>query len=541
MAQIKSPRASVMTQEEKKLKKTQLCANFMKGLPCPWGNDCGFAHGESELRFQGLVAAAKEGILDIETFRTRPCLTHVATGSCPFEDRCESIHDPRLTGNWNYWLPHCKRSVKSLDTSSNIDYHWFSRMLTLHHGTPAEKHLQKVLNDEKNGIDRWNDLYKEICNIKSQSESASDELKGRFNNTLTYCQMLQIVLKLRQDFSHLNRRKFLLTHIVHGEPCMVVQSRYFELISRTCVRELSATSYNSKNGKHINVHEIAFGFIGENCKPAGIWCGIKNEDIISCTEQQMKRFKRTKVKFTNCKIDENKSREFPSDSLEKFVSCGNRPFYMTYPADKDCFDLFTNVIELCLKQVELITSHLSKENKKKIESIFNVQYLLLKKKYQSLENHWSLFTWPVNHGREIVDETTMKPDVDVHYNIPEKTSNKPPGRSSLHSNARIWNSFCSTISHMNADAIDTCNDFDCGADTPKGCNIFNILKKGLPTSYDTKNLPMLAPPVPITNPEVFHILSESERCWRDIFLPIYYNAYQSEWDKVKAHYIPKTN
>jgi hypothetical protein len=62
-------------------RKLELCQSTLKGITCPIGKMCNFAHDTSELELTTLRQRAKAGIIDIHTYRTRPCLDYVMTGS----------------------------------------------------------------------------------------------------------------------------------------------------------------------------------------------------------------------------------------------------------------------------------------------------------------------------------------------------------------------------------------------------------------------------------------------------------------------------
>jgi hypothetical protein len=61
--------------------KTEMCMNYASNRPCPFGANCTYAHGEEELQMTKLLDLSKAGLIDVETYRTKPCLTWVATGS----------------------------------------------------------------------------------------------------------------------------------------------------------------------------------------------------------------------------------------------------------------------------------------------------------------------------------------------------------------------------------------------------------------------------------------------------------------------------
>jgi len=62
-------------------KKIELCKNILLGNDCPFGDKCVFAHKEEELQLTTLKERHDAGLLDANTFRTRPCFDHVSTGS----------------------------------------------------------------------------------------------------------------------------------------------------------------------------------------------------------------------------------------------------------------------------------------------------------------------------------------------------------------------------------------------------------------------------------------------------------------------------
>ena len=61
--------------------KTELCRNFNTPRGCQFGDKCNYAHGAHELKLTKLMDLERAGLVDIEIFRTHPCLTWVATGA----------------------------------------------------------------------------------------------------------------------------------------------------------------------------------------------------------------------------------------------------------------------------------------------------------------------------------------------------------------------------------------------------------------------------------------------------------------------------
>ena len=62
--------------------KIEMCKSIMQGEVCQFQDKCKYAHSRNELSHQTLVERRDAGLIgDLTTFRTRPCLDHVMTGS----------------------------------------------------------------------------------------------------------------------------------------------------------------------------------------------------------------------------------------------------------------------------------------------------------------------------------------------------------------------------------------------------------------------------------------------------------------------------
>lgn len=84
-------RKSPAVDDRKTRLKTELCMHYEQGRPCPFGASCTYAHGEEELQLTKLVDLHEAGLVDQETYRTKPCLTWVMTGSWYVTPRCSCL------------------------------------------------------------------------------------------------------------------------------------------------------------------------------------------------------------------------------------------------------------------------------------------------------------------------------------------------------------------------------------------------------------------------------------------------------------------
>ena len=77
------------------LRKTEICKFFMMGSCCRDAKACAFAHGPCDLRQDAFEARVQFGSIPRPAlYKTKPCFTWDATGSCNYGVRCLFYHNP---------------------------------------------------------------------------------------------------------------------------------------------------------------------------------------------------------------------------------------------------------------------------------------------------------------------------------------------------------------------------------------------------------------------------------------------------------------
>ena len=254
------------------------------------------------------------------------------------------------------------------------------------------------------------------------------------------------------------------------------------------VHEISLDSYDPSDEYHLLVYDIAFGLPGSCPKASNIggqipanhtsssnrlralWFHIDEKDVHECTLQDRLNYRRTAKRLERVKqIEEEKYATYSfnlghvmEDDMEKDESIFfprsfdvpeqlyqngliEEPIFMNLPIDVDSFDLVTDVLKHRLSVLKSICDEESDRGEQ--EFVFNYEdeeLLHIQTRFQSLKAHLSTICfWPVNDGREVVDETTPVPKVDEHYSVPM------PGHKEMQkfpSQRKIWKSFAYHVS-----------------------------------------------------------------------------------------------
>mmetsp|Transcript_25441 Transcript_25441/g.55581 ORF Transcript_25441/g.55581 Transcript_25441/m.55581 type:complete len:955 (-) Transcript_25441:277-3141(-) len=414
--------------------KTELCRNFMSGKVCQFGDKCNYAHGEHELKYTKLLHLENAGLVDVEIFRTRPCITWMATGACPFDQRCLGLHDPRVSGSHPSWLPHAETLLNGIMSNRNVDKTYHQQLASVYSCSPLYGYIpdRKWQSEEANTLSAWKHFYNYVCNLTGQSNVLSPPEVCR----------VYVALKMRERMSA-KCYAYRPTHLLKGELCMVLQTKTFVIpgdVSTMCSEDImdvtGETTYTTDPtrtlGKDlITANEIAFGPVGDpSVRHVSVWFNLAKDDLVECTQQQAKRHKRSRHRIKRAE-ERGKAKALVSaetcrreraasllqDSGDDPDDTEARPFYNYQPMDTATFDLATDILRHRLHFLDSIAvMPQDPETKGRIldERLQNEENRL-KSRFESLRRHWMTWSWPVKCGVVQIVESTDVPPVDGTY------------------------------------------------------------------------------------------------------------------------------
>lgn len=507
-------------------------------------------------------------IVNAKTYLSRPCMTWVSTGACPFGRRCPAIHDPSIIGPLENpsWLP-----AASAKTNAQIIVDRFAahRDCAVHQENPliaqgiwencrpSLRHNKSSQHGDENEIS-WKDTYALICNTAVPAF-------GSLNNTnitpstrslskkLSELQKLCIVSIMRGEDStfissssgsgsgklHLLHRDYVFTptHSLHSELCMVLQTRYFILHNdeggdhqsisaaadkHSIVEEISFAEYKSRatpwnssyrlsKSKVVVATEVAFAPKGDSNANVSIWF---EATPIKLEPSQIKRCRRLKQKNKAQMRDGHKA---PHSNGALLCRTSTADFPSRAPPDVDPF-------------VPMLPAEDSDENEKfmlaildhRIDCLINEKLsrdglgVALRKKqldnrmrtlqavFAGMNHFHQKWIWPKREGSEAVDEFTLAPPGNIMPYIPSRSCK---GSTCL----SMWYSFVDTMT------------FTLESDPPKvtssevggHLSIFQALGNGLPaSSVGSRRIPRIK-----VMPASFESENnDKENTWREIVL-----------------------
>ena len=447
----------------------------------------------------------------------------------PFGKRCSGIHDPRVIGSTASWLPHTETQGNSINTDINVDGLHQKRLNTILHGNPFGEQFSLEFDD-------WGDLYKLVCNTTSSNK--------RRRNTLSEGHKLSMALQMRGGSGW--TFKFRPQHIISDILCMVLQKRAFRLEKQSgTATSIPLATYNANNSKHVLVRELAFGPDSDpSVRGVALWFNIPESDVAVCTPQQAKRY-RWKKGFSHHQ-DMVPERSVPFfDTRECFI--------MIRPHDPDAYDLATTMIQHRLDTVQA-------ESLSSLSQRFDSLKTLTKQKeqlchdFQHQRRHWISWAWPMNTGRQTVDDDTPVPSIDGNYvpiidrretTLGQKNDDENVEPATGSAVQAIWDSFVTTKFTHDPQANRGQEEPPLATTTHTKCSrrlrTFALLAEGKSLGWNSDDLPHIVSSSTRNNNKRSSVddaqLRQSERCWKALLLnQTESHGSNNEWDIVLEHF-----
>lgn len=285
----------------------------------------------------------------------------------------------------------------------------------------------------------WKHFYYYVCNIPPHPMLDSQEP--------TELARLLMAVKMRegrvgQIYSYLP------THLLlQSQLCMVLQRRAFAVpkygaITSDEILDITGDeTFNSdpRKSEKYNVHSahlIAFGPMGDpESRSLSVWYDLKVSDIRECTQQESKRYKRSRhlIKPGGDREEGRtpKTVEISTESFRKEQSAGvNRlsanesrqanddhpHFYNYQPVDNDTYDLITDMLKHRLRYLDSkVTLPQESGSTTRKDLQIEREEEKLRARFESLRRHWVTWSWPVRSGVQVVDRETPIPHINGEY------------------------------------------------------------------------------------------------------------------------------
>ena len=193
-----------------------------------------------------------------------------STFHSPFGKRCACIHDPRVTGTVQSWLPITETQGNSIMTDINVEGLYQKRRFDILFGDPFVREHHHQENNESyhdwNGhyntiSNDWSDLYNTIANINDYPKKSHNRRSGKRKHHIKEVHKVAIALQMHGE-THRWMYKYRPSHTIFNELCMVLDKRAFRLDEDRAI-PLSISKYRPGNPTHCIVREIAFGPDGD--------------------------------------------------------------------------------------------------------------------------------------------------------------------------------------------------------------------------------------------------------------------------------------
>lgn len=436
------------------------------------------------LRFLGLIHA-QYGLLRVHGEKLKSCFSTISSIGLsaqpiflfniprllsPFDQRCSGLHDPRISSPRSSWLPHAETLVNSVGTSANVDKLYHQQLSAVYSCSPIYNYIPKRRwkSDPSQTFFAWRDLYAYVCNLSGNATSWDYDydyssvvnsmgyplqqsfFKDSASRLRTELVRVLVALKIRerkkgQSFAYLP------THLFCGELCMVLQTRAFKVPNElknlqgnaSIISEIDFDPKNVPGGSNdiVVAREIAFGPVGDpGIRQVSIWFNIEESDLVPCTSQQAKRHKRSRHRLKKDRGKERSSSQnismatnttqsssnYPEDDIQKTPdTVEHAPFFNYQPVDADAFNLVTSILIHRSQVILLWILNPPKQRKDVIANSLRAFEHQIESSFSSQRRHWMTWSWPINQGRDRIDEDTDVPPVTGEYELSLKHENNP--------------------------------------------------------------------------------------------------------------------
>ncbi|KAL3802210.1 hypothetical protein HJC23_001754 [Cyclotella cryptica] len=477
--QTQSPRSP----ENRKIK-TEMCKNMLTHGHCVWGPQCLFAHSEEErMKFETVEEMAQYGLVnrgDLGVFLTRPCLFFVSTGSCPYNTRCKSLHDPRLRtpSTTPSWLEHYTKYNKKdptliLDRLHHFRMNAISQVNPLVEGwvwnecrgdgkVDASALDGNKRQDTENDESIWKDTYRLVCNwdvpiFPSQATKQGSNALMSYSNVvnrnivhkLSELQKLCIVLAMRRPSKmasgngHCANLDYIYepTHCLNAQPCMILQLRFFRLLDYCQKRVVSSISDVVEEISMLEYHGLSSNLTVRACevvmdskgKRSANWSIFFDVDITPCSNNKAKRV--SKKGEEHWQLEDKTVFCMPkNESFSAFLP-PIKPYIMMQPVDdvREGHEFIDAILEHRI--VTLLHLQGCQFDKLTAESLIDRE-MDIKSKFILLMNQLKRASWPVTKNMDHIKKTTEERNRTAYY------PSDVEGSGSAH---HLWNSFVSNL------------------------------------------------------------------------------------------------
>lgn len=238
------------------------------------------------------------------------------------------------------------------------------------------------------------------------------------------------------------------SHLLHQtELCMVLQRKTFAVPKRGVITsndmlDITGDETFSSDPRKIekyqihSAHLIAFGPVGDpESRSLSVWYDLKTVDLRECTQQEAKRYKRSRhlIKPGGDKEEgrvpkmekistESYRQEQSAIALRLSINENRRDndehphFYNYQPVDNDAFDLVTDIMKHRLRYLDsrvVLPQDTGSRTRKDLQIQKEEEDLIAR--FESLRRHWVTWSWPVRSGVQEIDRDTPIPDTDGEY------------------------------------------------------------------------------------------------------------------------------